>query len=170
MGSLDLVALLLPGMLSVQANDHAPQPAVELQLRVKGAMAVRALTEAGRAAAERLTEPGCARVFSDFKDASGRTLQQQLDALGTTGPGHLRAIYFYDGASRSGCQRGRTLAVTEPGSHVVHVCPQFVLSQRRDPKQAPVTIIHELLHTLGLGENPPLSEEISRHVRARCGR
>ena len=174
MGSLDLVALLLPGLLSVPANGYAPlpraQPAFGLQLRVKNAMAAQALSEAGRAAAERLAEPGCARVFSDFKDASGRTLQQRLDALGTSGPGQLQAIYVYDGAHRSGCQRARTLAVTEPGSYVVHVCPQFVLSQRQDPQQAPVILIHELLHTLGLGENPPSSEAISRHVRARCGR
>ena len=85
------------------------------------------------------------------------------------GPAQLRAIYFYDGAHRRGCQRKGTLALTEPGSYVVHVCPQFVTNQRQDPDQAPVTLIHELLHTLGLGENPPSSDEISRHVRARCG-
>jgi hypothetical protein len=53
---------------------------------------------------------------------------------------------------------------------VVHVCPRFVLSQRQDPTHAPELLIHELLHTLGLGENPPSTEAISRHVRARCGR
>ena len=114
-------------------------------------------------------DSGCARVFSEFVDASGHTLQQRLDALGRTGPAQLRAIYFYDGAHRRGCQRKGTLALTEPGSYVVHVCPQFVTNQRQDPDQAPVTLIHELLHTLGLGENPPSSNEISRHVRARCG-
>ena len=133
-------------------------------------MAVAAIQDAGRSAAERLSEPGCARVFSDFKDADGRTLQERLDALGRSGHAHLQAIYFYDGANRRGCQRGRTLAVTEPGSVVVHVCPSFVFSQRQDPDQAPVALIHELLHTLGLGENPPSSEAITRHVRARCGR
>ena len=35
-----------------------------------------------------------------------------------------------------------------------HVCPQFVREQRQDPSHAPVVLIHELLHTLGLGENP----------------
>lgn len=174
MGTLDLAALLLPSLLAAHAGGPLAsarvEPAFALQLRLKNAMAAEAVGEAGRQAAERLADPGCARVFSDFKDASGATLQQRLDRLGTSGPGHLQAIYFYDGASRRGCQRGRTHALTEPGSYVVHVCPQFVLSQRRDPEQAPITIIHELLHTLGLGENPPSSVEISRHVRARCGR
>jgi len=174
MGSLDLVAFLLPSLLSAHAGGPAVserlEPVFALQVRARNAMAVEALTEAGRRAAERLAEPGCARVFSDFKDASGRTLQQRLDELGTSGAGHLQAIYFYDGAHRRACQRRRTLAGTELGSYVVHVCPQFVSNQRQDPDQASVTIIHELLHTLGLGENPPSSEEITRHVRARCGR
>jgi hypothetical protein len=30
-------------------------------------------------------------------------------------------------------------------------------------------LIHEMLHTLGLRENPPSSAEISRRVTARCG-
>ena len=31
-------------------------------------------------------------------------------------------------------------------------------------------LIHETLHTLGLGENPPSSEEITLRVESRCGR
>jgi hypothetical protein len=30
-------------------------------------------------------------------------------------------------------------------------------------------IIHEILHSLGLGENPPSSDEITKQVAARCG-
>jgi len=29
-------------------------------------------------------------------------------------------------------------------------------------------IIHEMLHTLGLGENPPSSREITQRVNERC--
>jgi hypothetical protein len=32
-----------------------------------------------------------------------------------------------------------------------------------------IIIIHEVLHTLGLRENPPSSEEITRQVTRRCG-
>ena len=31
-----------------------------------------------------------------------------------------------------------------------------------------VIVIHEALHTLGLPENPPTSEEITARVRERC--
>jgi hypothetical protein len=30
-------------------------------------------------------------------------------------------------------------------------------------------IIHEMMHTLGLGENPPTTFEITERVMARCG-
>lgn len=170
MGALAALAMMMaPGLVHAPAA-AGPGPSFALQVRATNAMAVAALREAGRAAAERLADPACSRVFSEFQDASGRTLQQRLDALGRNGAAQLGAIYFYDGQNRTGCQRGRTLAITEPGSVVVHVCPRFVRSQRQDPDQAPVTLIHELLHTLGLGENPPSSDAITRHVRARCGR
>jgi hypothetical protein len=29
-------------------------------------------------------------------------------------------------------------------------------------------LIHEMLHTLGLGENPPSSPEITKRVNERC--
>lgn len=170
MGPIGLAAHIAPILLSLRADLPASREPPALQLRVRNEMTARALEEAGRAAAARLGEPGCARVFSDFQDESGRTLQQRLDGLGRTGAAQLGAIYFYDGASRRACQRRRTLAVTEPGSVVVHVCPEFVLRQRGDPGDAPIALIHELLHTLGLGENPPSSDAITRRVRARCGR
>jgi len=34
---------------------------------------------------------------------------------------------------------------------------------------AEAVIIHETLHSLGLGENPPTSDEITRRVFSRCG-
>ncbi|MGH9253012.1 MAG: hypothetical protein ACRD3C_00415 [Vicinamibacterales bacterium] len=30
-------------------------------------------------------------------------------------------------------------------------------------------VIHEFLHALGLGENPPTSDEITERVTAKCG-
>jgi hypothetical protein len=171
MGPLVVVAFLPAWLLSIHAEAPRPERAhgFQLQVRARNAMAVEALQQAGRAAAERLADPGCARIFSDFTDADGRTLQQRLDERGLSPAAQLQGVYFYDGAQRGGCRRQRALAFTEPGSHVVFVCPQFAWRQRQDPKLAPVILIHELLHTLGLGENPPSSEAISRHVRARCG-
>jgi hypothetical protein len=82
----------------------------------------------------------------------------------------MTLIGFYDGQGQAGCLRGRTMAVTSPGSRVVWVCSQFVVEQHRDPGWAEATLIHEALHTLGLGENPPSATEISAQVVKRCGR
>jgi hypothetical protein len=39
---------------------------------------------------------------------------------------------------------------------------------RVDSWAAEFIVIHELLHTLGLGENPPTPQDITRRVKARC--
>jgi hypothetical protein len=38
-----------------------------------------------------------------------------------------------------------------------------------DRAAAEIIVIHEFLHALGLGENPPTSDEITERVTARCG-
>jgi hypothetical protein len=50
----------------------------------------------------------------------------------------------------------------------VTVCPGFVRLQRDQPGRAKILVIHEVLHTLGLGDNPPSSAEITERVEARC--
>jgi len=47
-------------------------------------------------------------------------------------------------------------------------CRSFAEKQVRDPWTAENMVIHEMLHTLGLGENPPSSREITRRVNDRC--
>jgi hypothetical protein len=37
-----------------------------------------------------------------------------------------------------------------------------------DTRYAGAVVIHEILHTLGLSENPPSSKEITDRVLARC--
>jgi len=43
-----------------------------------------------------------------------------------------------------------------------------VEAARRDPILADAALIHESLHSLGLGENPPSSLEITSRVISRC--
>jgi TolB-like protein/DNA-binding winged helix-turn-helix (wHTH) protein/Tfp pilus assembly protein PilF len=72
-----------------------------------------------------------------------------------------------DGSARESCTAGLTYAFTTPGSRVIFVCgPQFM---RAFPTLAEEVVIHEVLHSLGLGENPPSSREITAQVRERCG-
>lgn len=119
-------------------------------------------------AARRLAQSECAGIFGDFAGAAGQPLQEKLDAYGLTGSEYLALIYFADGVEGGRCGDEMVLATTTPGSRLVSVCRRFVRAYRDDPTWAEVVVIHEALHTLGLGENPPTSFEISTRVSARC--
>ncbi len=129
----------------------------------------KALRRAVMGARQRLARPECQQVFSEFKDASGRTLQEKLDAQRQTAASYLGLIVFADGARLRHCQDPNTFAVTEPGSRVVYVCGrQFALVDGNRPSQTEAYLIHEELHSLGLGENPPSPKEITARVLALC--
>ncbi len=131
-----------------------------------GASVARAVAGAAR----RLERAECRRIFADFRDASGTMLQDRLDALGLEGADYLRWVVFTDGFGHRSCRQGDALALTSPGRRVVYVCgPRFQRAQARDPTSAEIVVLHEALHTLGLGENPPRSLEITRQVNMRCG-
>ena len=93
-----------------------------------------------------------------------------LDEQGQTGQSHLRRLLFYDAAHLPGCRVPGVLAFTEPGSRVVFVCSSwFREAFELNPAKVEAVIIHESLHSLGLGENPPRSQEITAKVVPRCG-
>jgi hypothetical protein len=123
-----------------------------------------------RGAAERLGGSECQKVFTDFRDGAGQPLQSKLDALQKTGAEFLTWLRFSEGGGLPMCERNpHVAAFTQPGSRVVQVCgAAFAPRSVRDPLANEVLIIHELLHTLGLEENPPSSAEISRGVLVRC--
>ena len=119
----------------------------------------------------RLDEPRCRELFHDFADAAGRTAQENLDAIGQTGQGYLGWLWFADGSGHSRCRMTEVLAFTVPGSRVIHFCGDRFRRQivRRGLGVLAVAILHEELHSLGVGENPPTSIEITRRVELRCG-
>lgn len=122
-------------------------------------------------AAEMLKRPVCQEVLIDFRDGRGRTLRENLDEIGLTPSAYLAQVYFTPGLGLRRCEDRNVLASTSPGSRVVFVCSmQFETVQRHDPRYSAYTLIHEMLHSLGLGENPPTSLEITDRVRGRCGR
>lgn len=122
----------------------------------------RALTRAH----ERLGRPECQKLFTDFTDEAGRPLQERLDTLGLSGQDFLRYVGFYEGYGQRRCGDHRVMAFTQPGSLAVRVCPQIA---RQDPHVVEMILIHEMLHSLGLGENPPSTYEITQRVTKRCG-
>jgi hypothetical protein len=121
-------------------------------------------------ALKKLADPRCQRVFTDFRDPSGHPLQRRLDSLGHSGGDFLRILRFANGVGLLPCQFRGVLAATTPLSHVIFLCgSQFFERQRIDPEYGAALVIHEELHSLGLGENPPASNAITMGVIARCG-
>jgi len=119
----------------------------------------------------RLGEPQCRLIFSDFGDASGQPLQQRLESIGQSGQSYLGWIWFVDSEDDNRCKQPDVLAFTIPGSRVVYYCGDRFgrVLARRGVGPLATSIIHEELHSLGLGENPPSAQEISRRVETRCG-
>ena len=79
-------------------------------------------------------------------------------------------MYFVNGDDSAQCQRKEeTVAFTEPGSRVIHVCARrFAKEFTHRPEKGEILIIHELLHSLGLDENPPTATQITDQVSFRC--
>lgn len=131
----------------------------------------RSVAEAVRGASVKLESARCRAVFSDFRDGRGRTLAEVLADLGESPESYLHLITFYEGSGLSWCADHDALAKTMIGSRAVFICgARFEEERRRVPGLAAAVIIHEELHSLGLGENPPTSTEITFAVLARCGR
>jgi hypothetical protein len=150
-----------PNRASLDASSariHVPDLATEWQLR-----------QAIDGAHQWLADPGCQAVFTDFESLSGKLLSDVLAERGLTGQEHLGRLGFYDGSHyRQCCVPGRVF-FTSPGYALIFVCPREFRRLARTPHEARATIIHEVLHTLGLGENPPASHEITERVLERCG-
>jgi hypothetical protein len=122
-------------------------------------------------AARKLTDSRCQEVLTDFSDSSGHRLDANLRAIGQSMPAYLGLVLFYDGSSSEPCESERVLAWTTPGSRAVHVCSrQFSYWQRANTGYTANIVIHEALHTLGLGERPPAPGAITEKVIERCGR
>jgi hypothetical protein len=126
-------------------------------------------------AATRLDEGECVKLLTDFKDRRGRTLQSNLEPLGMSASEYLRELSFVDGTSLPGCGRLGVVMATTPGVPRVFVCPaaghlnsRLARIEFRSGSLAEAMVIHEMLHTLGLGENPPSTFEITARVRDRC--
>jgi hypothetical protein len=120
-------------------------------------------------ASQWLARPKCQALFSEFKDQRGLPLTAKLGELETDPERYLRVVLFRDGAGSSTCKRHGILAFTTPGSRVIYLCGRdFERAWRRDAREVQATVIHEVLHTLGLGENPPSPGQITYRVQQLC--
>jgi hypothetical protein len=153
---------------SAQAS-AAPQltPAHHIFLTGKVRMVVN---DALKGAIRRLARPSCQLVFTDFDDPVVQPLSNALAVLGKTPEEFLAVLYFVEGDGSNQCRDETTAAFTAPNSRVIHVCgTHFADRFGRNPARGEIILIHELLHALGLGENPPAKAHITDAVLNRCG-
>jgi hypothetical protein len=119
---------------------------------------------------------GCNSLLADFRDARGRTLEENLAGFGVSAGEYLLGLPFADGSGLRVCRTPTVAMASVPGVPRIFLCPAGVgqlqsLLARVDARQGSVAeamVIHEMLHTLGLGENPPTPAQITDHVRRRC--
>ena len=126
------------------------------------------IERAREGAVRRIEQPGCQRLLDEFKDRSGRSLRENLATWNRSAADYLRTMPFRDGSFHPFCRSAKSALVSVVGMRPVFVCPSFRKEAQRDPWSAESWIIHEMLHTLGLGENPPSSREITQRVNERC--
>jgi hypothetical protein len=155
---------VLDGILPVMLQPPGLQLSIEpLFLRES----VRAAVEE---AVQRVEGAHCQVLFQEFRDTQGRPLHERVTESRLSAGQLLRTIRFVSGAGGVPCASRDVLAYSKPGLRTVAVCPEsFARVQRTTPDLASYIVIHEMLHTLGLGENPPTSLEITARVRKRCG-
>lgn len=129
----------------------------------------RVLRDALEEAWREFVKPGCQALLTEFSDEDGHSLAASLSKGAEDLQSHLARLAFVEGDDARSCARG-ALAVTEPGSRVVRVCSRrLVWTWQQNSRHVVAALIHEALHTLGLGENPPSSSEITSRVLKRCG-
>ena len=154
------------GSASVMAErmEQKPWQLVRIPDPVARAAAIAAL----ESAAGRLVDGECRKVLSDFANGRGQTLADHLSSLQVDIQSYVRMVTFIDDSRHVICEKGG-LFFTSPGSRVVRVCVEQLKRTKSRPGHLMALFIHEVLHTLGLGESPPSSEAITARVIARCG-
>jgi len=132
-----------------------------------GGPAALDVSRAAHLAARRLQEPDCQRLLDDFTDREGRPLRERLGAM--TPAAYLVGLVLREGEIPRGsgrCASPGAAAFTVDGAAVFVCGTSFARLGRGARANA---LIHEMLHTLGLRENPPSSAEITRRVTEHCG-
>jgi len=162
--ALGRAVLAASGLLAAAGAAAGPKRVPTLS-KFDQAAVERAITGAAR----KLQEPECQKVLEDFRDGEGRPLRQSLEKWGVSAAEYIQMIPFLDGSAHRLCLWSRVELVSSPGTPRVYVCGRFATTQVREPGLAEAMVIHEMLHTLGLGENPPTSGEITQRAKRRCG-
>jgi hypothetical protein len=127
-----------------------------------------AVAQAVAGAYRQLARAECQGLLDEFADASGQPLRAVLADQGMEVDVFLSRVLFYD-APPAACQGSALAGTHAPGSRVIRVCGRrFQRTMTDSHRHAEAMVIHEMLHALGLGENPPTSDHITTRVMDRC--
>jgi hypothetical protein len=163
--SCGVAAFALALAEGVEPNDRGPGEPPRARPALEDKFPELKLARQG--ARERLARTECEAVLADFRDRAGRRLDDVLRAKGRTAPEQLDLLELESGFGHPECESRAVMAYTRVSSSVVSIClRQF---RERGPLQQEAALIHEMLHSLGLGENPPESVAITSRVLDRCG-
>jgi len=81
----------------------------------------------------------------------------------------LRDLDFADGSGSPVCATRQNLAWTYLNGRTIYLCGmEFASTAHSNPRFVANLLIHEGLHSLGLGENPPRPPEIDAQILRRC--
>ena len=146
-----LVSETMAGAAGQTMHERLQIPAGRAQVIV-----AQAIAEANR----RLEDPWCRQVLTDFSDESGHTLLANLNAMKISVTGYLTLLWFVDAPDAALCRGAGTVAAfTQRGGRVVSICGSHFSDLPFSSRE--IVVIHEMLHSLGLGENPPTSAQIT---------
>jgi hypothetical protein len=151
-----LTLVLSVAWSAVALTDGIPRSTRWPRVILTDPITVEALLNTLERASKWLGDSRCRALLTDFRDGNNRPLDRRLTDLGLSAERYLRFVVFRDATESEYCEQYRPLAFTQPGSRVVFVCGRdFVREWKQAPRRATAVVIHEMLHTLGLGENPP---------------
>jgi len=161
-----IVSVTTFGMSPASSASETPRQAAAVRPLEAGDEKIVEVARQG--ARLRLRTPECRKLLADFRDGEGRPLEERLAAYALPPDEFLAILPLLDGSSRPLCQANRSHLLTTAGVPRIFVCRSFLKAVYRERQMAEVYLIHELLHALGLGENPPTSHDITRQVVRRC--
>jgi hypothetical protein len=160
-----LASVLLTGMLPGRISAQTP-----VLVRFLEGDTRSAVQRAVEGAAARLSRLGCQDLFADLTDEGGERLSTKLQTRGRSPAEGFGLLRFFDDRGAPQCRDSKTLAFTQIGSPIIRVCAlQFRNRFAQNRTTTEIILIHEFLHTLGMGENPPTSEAITKRTAFRCG-
>ncbi|HQQ77001.1 MAG TPA: hypothetical protein PLB01_06570 [Thermoanaerobaculia bacterium] len=165
--ALAIAVLLVSGTKGSSAGPEPPRPSFAARAVPKGALA-QAVTPASSLAAERLGTSACRGIFEELPDFTGRPVARRLEAGERSPSSHFARLTFL-GSTEGPCRYSGTAAWSVAGDTRVRVCARtFGAVAAHDRREAAAVLIHEALHTLGVGEDAA-KEPLTAFVRRRCG-